>query len=215
MAGSLVSCTLASTNVTLPPRSRIVYNNSTCHQPIGLHGSLFSSNRCFEYRRKNNQVGTTITKTRRNVVVYSNMVPPDVQIPSLPSSFAIPDPWQGWLLGAIVTIGLPFLTNKWGPLLGWIDKVKGTLQTAEDIAEAVEDIAGKVDKMAEEIEAGLPEGKLKNVLHTVELAAEEIAKDADRLDQLIDKVQEMEEKIEAIVEEGNEVVKEVKTSKKI
>lgn len=42
--------------------------------------------------------------------------------------------------------------------------------------------------MAEEIEAGLPEGKLKNALHTVELAAEKVAKDADRLDQLIEKV---------------------------
>lgn len=73
-------------------------------------------------------------------------------------------------------------------ILKYVEKLKGTLQTAENITEAVEDMAGKVDKMVEEIEANLPEGKLKNALHNVELAAEEIAKDADRLDQLIDKV---------------------------
>lgn len=49
-------------------------------------------------------------------------------------------------------------------------------------------MAGKVDKMVEDIEASMPEGKLKNALHKVELAAEEVARDADRLDQMIDKV---------------------------
>lgn len=215
MAGSLVSSTLPSTNVTLVPRSQIVYKNSAFYQLIGLHGSVLSGNRCSLYCRDTNQLPKIIAKSRRNVVVYSSIVPPEVDIHSLPTSIGLPDQWQAWLMGAVVTIGLPFLTNKWGPLLGWIEKVKGTLQTAENIAEAVEDIAGKVDKMTEEIEAGLPEGKLKNALHTVELAAEEIARDADRLDQLIDKVQEMEEKFEDLIEEGNEVAKEIKTPKQI
>lgn len=45
MAGSLVSSSLASTNLTSVPRSRMVYENSTCHQPIRLHGSVLSGNR--------------------------------------------------------------------------------------------------------------------------------------------------------------------------
>ncbi|KAL8096375.1 uncharacterized protein LOC141693693 [Apium graveolens] len=212
MATSLVSTTLASTNVNLVPRSRIVYVNSTCHQPIGLHGSVISGKRC-SYRRDFNRLPKVIAKSRRNVVVHSSIVPPEVDIPSLPASIGVPDQWQAWLMGAVVTVGLPFLTNKWGPLLGWMEKLKGTLQTAENITEAVEDMAGKVDKMVEEMEASLPEGKLKNALHNVELAAEEIARDADRLDQLIDKVQEMEEKFEDLIEEGNEVAKEIKSSK--
>lgn len=60
----------------------------------------------------------------RNVVVYSSIVPPEVDIPSLPTTIGIPDQWQAWLIGAVVTIGLPFLTNKWGPLLGWIGKIQ-------------------------------------------------------------------------------------------
>lgn len=60
----------------------------------------------------------------RNVVVYNTIVPPEVDIPSsLPTSIGVPDQWQAWLMGAVVTIGLPFLTNKWGPLVGWIGKI--------------------------------------------------------------------------------------------
>ncbi|KAL1814068.1 hypothetical protein ACET3Z_024133 [Daucus carota] len=212
MAGSVVSSSLA----TLPPRSQIIYKKSTCHRPIGLHGSVLSSSQRSLYRPKQNQVAKIVTKSRRNVVVRSSLVPPEVDIPALPTSIGIPglpDSWQAWVMGAVVTIGLPFLTNKWGPLLGWMEKLKGILQTTENIAEAVEDIAGKVDKMAEDIEAGLPEGQLKNALHNVELAAEEIARDADRIDQLIDKVQEMEEKFEDMVEESNELAKDIKASK--
>lgn len=57
----------------------------------------------------------------------SSLVPPEVDIPALPTSIGIPglpDSWQAWVMGAVVTIGLPFLTNKWGPLLGWMGKIQ-------------------------------------------------------------------------------------------
>lgn len=61
MAGSVVSSSLA----TLPPRSQIIYKKSTCHRPIGLHGSVLSSSQRSLYRPKQNQVAKIVTKSRR------------------------------------------------------------------------------------------------------------------------------------------------------
>lgn len=68
------------------------------------------------------------------------------------------------------------------------EKIGATVQTFENIVEAVEDVAEKVEKLAEDIVDDLPEGKLKNAVSCVEKAAEEIAKDAHLVDNMIDKV---------------------------
>lgn len=115
-----------------------------------------------------------------------------------------------------MTVIIPLMTNKWGALLTWANKLESAVQTVEDMVEAVEEIAEKVDKFAEDISDDLPEGKLKNALERIEHVAERVAKDADQLDNMIDKVQEVEDKLEAYIEEEqrNSAAKKDKDGKK-
>lgn len=57
-------------------------------------------------------------------------------------------------------------------------------QTVEKIADAVEKVAEEVDKAAEDIADALPEGGLKSVVRFVE----GLAKDAQKVEDLMDKV---------------------------
>lgn len=54
--------------------------------------------------------------------------------------------------------------------------------------EAVEKVAENVDKIAEDIADDLPQGKLRDLVESIENIAEKTAKTADCLDNVIDKV---------------------------
>ncbi|WOG98882.1 hypothetical protein DCAR_0418228 [Daucus carota subsp. sativus] len=154
-------------------------------------------------------------KLKRNFVVCSNGVPPESSASSGGLPGGIPGSWKSWLLGIVVTVIIPLMTNKWGAILTWTSKnedstlftklnkkkIESAVQTVEDMVEAVEEIAEKVDKFTENIADDLPEGKLKETLEKIENVAERVAQDADRLDDMIDKVQEAEDKLEAYIEE--------------
>ncbi|KAI3464600.1 hypothetical protein Pfo_021263 [Paulownia fortunei] len=149
---------------------------------------------------------------RRNF--SANSFQPGAPLPSQPPSSS----WS-WVLGIVLTIILPFVGNKWGPLLKFKQEVDTTVETIEEIVEVVEKVAEAVDKVAEDISDVLPEGgKLKKVMDIVEDVAEKTAKDAHIVGDAIDKFQEVEEKVENIVEtlsddEANEHPKEAKVEK--
>ncbi|KAH6824137.1 hypothetical protein C2S53_019523 [Perilla frutescens var. hirtella] len=104
-----------------------------------------------------------------------------------------------WVVAAAIAVVIPFISQKWGPLIK--SKVESALQTAEDVAEAVEKVAGGVEKVAENIAENLPaSGKLREAVDFVEKIAERTAKDAGAVDDFIDKVQEEEEKAKALAE---------------
>ncbi|KAH6759154.1 hypothetical protein C2S51_019389 [Perilla frutescens var. frutescens] len=127
----------------------------------------------------------------RKVIVYS--VEPGAS-PSGP-----PPNILSWFVAAAIAIVIPFISQKWGPLIK--SKVESALQTAEDVAEAVEKVAGGVEKVAEDIAENLPaSGKLREAVDFVEKIAERTAKDAGAVDDFIDKVQEEEEKAKALAE---------------
>ncbi|KAL7118003.1 hypothetical protein ACP275_03G108500 [Erythranthe tilingii] len=134
-------------------------------------------------------------KTKRNsFVVYASSLP-GAPLPSGP-----PSKPMSWVLGLVVSLILPFFTNKWGPLWVLKNRIETAVETVEHIVEAVEKVAGEVDKIAEDIGDDLPQGKLRDLVELVEHTAEKTAKTADCLDNLIDKVQEAEDKVEGIVE---------------
>ncbi|XP_062118571.1 uncharacterized protein LOC133832213 [Humulus lupulus] len=113
-------------------------------------------------------------------------------------------PWnslQGWVLGLVVSLILPFYRNKWGPLLSIKRKVDMVVNSVEAVAEAVEKVAEKVEDIAEDIADKLPEnGKLKDAVLFIEKVAHETAKDAHFVDDFIEKVEEVEEKVESFLE---------------
>ncbi|XP_022766406.1 uncharacterized protein LOC111311296 [Durio zibethinus] len=121
--------------------------------------------------------------------------------------------WQLWALGTVISVFLPFTTSKWGPLLKLKNDADNILEAAEHISDVVEEVAEKVEKIADEVGDQLPDGgKLKATLELVEDLAEETAKDAHLAGDLIDKVQEIEDKMESFMEsvdaKGNEKHKE-------
>ncbi|CAA2956797.1 uncharacterized protein LOC111408726 isoform X2 [Olea europaea var. sylvestris] len=109
-----------------------------------------------------------------------------------------------WILGIVVAIFLPFATNKWGPLLIFKNEVDTAMETIEQITEVVEKTAEVVDKVAENIADHLPEGgKFRKTVDFIENVAETTAKDAHLVEDIIDKVQGVEEDVESIVESLN------------
>ncbi|XP_051139704.1 uncharacterized protein LOC127257362 [Andrographis paniculata] len=166
------------------------------NQSINVIGSNWNSS------NSKIRVHTHPKTLKRNLfVVNANVVPgapvPAPPMPSGPPSCNNP---MSWVLGFVVSIILPFFTNKWGPLWVVKNRIENAVQTVENIVEAVEKVAEEVDKIAEDIAEDLPQGKLRDLVEMVEHVAEKTAKTADCLDNVIDKVQEDVENVEDVVE---------------
>ncbi|KMT19780.1 hypothetical protein BVRB_1g008360 isoform A [Beta vulgaris subsp. vulgaris] len=126
----------------------------------------------------------------------SQPIPP----PAAPSSSFPGLPGKGWLIGIALSFFLPFMTNKWGPLLLLKKEVDSTLEKVEQTVEVLEKVVEEVEKVAEEVEAQLPEGQLKNAVAMLEHAAEQADKTAHLVDDTIHRVEKLEEEIESRVE---------------
>lgn len=74
-------------------------------------------------------------------------------------------------------------------------------ETVEKIADTVGKVAAEVDKAAEEMAEALPEGGLKKMVSFVEDLAEETTKDAQMVEDLMDKVEELDDKLDAILKQ--------------
>ncbi|XP_060198971.1 uncharacterized protein LOC132627577 [Lycium barbarum] len=122
---------------------------------------------------------------KRKFVVCNNGQP-GVPLPSPPSS----NPFNGWVIGILLSAILPFFRYKWGSLLLLKNKVENIIQTAEEVVENVEELAEKADKLAENMGNDLPAGQLKNALKAVEIFSDEAAKVARATDDFIDKMQD-------------------------
>ncbi|XP_027095126.1 uncharacterized protein LOC113749850 [Coffea eugenioides] len=140
-----------------------------------------------------------MNKSNRKFAVFNS-----VQPSGPPSSGS----WNGWILGAVLTFVLPFLTNKWGPLLKIKNEFETAVQTVENVVDAVEKVAEQVEKVAEDIAEGLPAGKLKNAVTFIENVADQIDDTAEVVGDAIDKVQEVEEQVESAVESALDGEKE-------
>ncbi|CAN4092407.1 unnamed protein product [Withania somnifera] len=146
-----------------------------------------SSNRSAVLPKPNNK--------QRDLVVHAAAETGDLLsgvIPFLPTG---ENSWVSWAVGVGVTV--PLLTAR---LLMVTKQVSLAAETVEKVAEAVEKVADDVDKAAEEFAAKLPEGgKLRGIVESIEHLAEETEKDALLVQGLMDKVEEVDEKLEAFI----------------
>ncbi|KAI7736884.1 hypothetical protein M8C21_033385 [Ambrosia artemisiifolia] len=152
---------------------------------------------------------------RSSMIVYANVEPTGK--PSPPSGS--PGSWKNWVIGILMTFIVPFFTTKGGPIKLLIQRVDQIMDTAEHITEVVEAVADKVDKVVEELGDELPEGsEIKKTLDFIENIAEKVEKDAATAGDFIDKVQEMEDRIEElmepVLEEAMTVARETKEKEK-
>ncbi|KAL3845459.1 hypothetical protein ACJIZ3_002862 [Penstemon smallii] len=134
-------------------------------------------------------------QSRRSFIVHS-VVQPGTPPPSEP-----PFNFLKWMLGAVLTVVVPFFSHKWVSLLKIKNEVETVVSTIEEIVEDAAKVAEGVEKMAEDIADDLPEGgQLRKAVDFIEKVAERTSKDAHLVDDFIDKVQEADERAEEFVE---------------
>ncbi|XP_019174160.1 PREDICTED: uncharacterized protein LOC109169725 [Ipomoea nil] len=183
---------------TLLPSSswNVVYYNNNKHY-LRSHNLSLHSNLTFTISKLSLPVlGTSNAKSKRNYIVCNNGGQPGVPSPSGPPSNSL----KGWIVGIILSILLPSFRGKLGPWMQLKNTVDSLVETVEDIADGIEKVAEVVDKAVEEIVDDLPEGKLKDAAKFVENMAEKIDKSAEKLGDMIDKAQEIEDKVEEKLE---------------
>ncbi|CAO2841819.1 unnamed protein product [Amaranthus hypochondriacus] len=141
-------------------------------------------------------------RERFHLAVRSSLqpVPPPMPPPN-PSSNPLPGfPGKGWIAGAVLALLLPFLKNKWGPLFLLKKEAEEKLETIEVIAETLEKVADGVEHIAEDIAEDLPEGPFKRTAMFVEDVAEKVEAAAHFTDSTIDKIQELDEEVDSLIE---------------
>ncbi|XP_057974238.1 uncharacterized protein LOC131162099 [Malania oleifera] len=116
----------------------------------------------------------------------------------------------------LLTIILPFLKHKWGPLLKLTREIETAAEATEHVTEMVEKVAEEVEKVTEEVVDELPEGgKLKKAVAFVENVAKETAKDAHLAQDIIEKVEETAKEMDSFLEpaDANGISKEASDEK--
>ncbi|KAG5111165.1 hypothetical protein JHK82_040388 [Glycine max] len=160
--------------------------------PLRFNSKLKHNNR-LSVPEKNLALRFQNGSTRKmNMVVYASITPGD---PIDPSGH-----WKIWIVGTIFTILVSFTRGKWGPLLQLKEKVETTIDEAQRVVDIVEDVAEGVDKVAEEAVKHLPDGKLRDAVEFVEKVAEDIDKHAERAEDALEKVENMENEFESFIE---------------
>ncbi|CAI0446285.1 unnamed protein product [Linum tenue] len=141
-----------------------------------------------------------------DVAVRSAGVDPMAVADALPAGISLPfdlphdSQWQLWLLGAVASFAIPLATGKLGPLGKLFDKFDAAVDTAQGVAEMVDQVAEKVEEVADDIGNSLPAGALKDALEYVENLADQTEKAAEYAGDLLDKVEEVGDKVEAFAE---------------
>ncbi|XP_057495428.1 uncharacterized protein LOC130780461 [Actinidia eriantha] len=114
--------------------------------------------------------------------------------PSLPAPHKPIFPkWAKWLLGSILSLVLPFPSQKWKNFLTFEGKVEEVVEEVENVAEVVEKVAATAENVSAKVADKLPDnGKLKEAALLVEHVSSVIAKDAELTIDFIHKVEELE-----------------------
>ncbi|KAK9067087.1 hypothetical protein SSX86_014411 [Deinandra increscens subsp. villosa] len=141
----------------------------------------------------------TIQARPRRFVIRSNITPPPSGVP-LPPAGSPSGSLRNWIVGIVLTFVLPFCTHKWGPLLVLKNKVDNVVNTAEYMVETLEAVAEKVDKVIDSITDDLPQtSELRKTLEAIDAVVEGVAKTAHIADNIIDQVEEVEDKLESLI----------------
>lgn len=116
----------------------------------------------------------------------------------LPFGLHLPESWPTWIPGVVLAVIVPFFTNKWGPFAKFKEELDKVEEAVDNVADRVEEMAEKVEQFVDEIGNELPEGALKATLEKVESVADRIGDDARMVSDIVDKMDEMEAKVETI-----------------
>nr|XP_043614282.1 uncharacterized protein LOC122586349 [Erigeron canadensis] len=142
------------------------------------------------------------------IVVHSG----DQAADFLPFGIHLSENWPAWIPGVVLALVVPFFTNKWGPFANIKEELDKVEEAVDNVADRVEEIAEKVEDFVGDMADDLPEGsQFKQKLEQVEKVADTIGKDAKKVSDIIDKMDEMEAKLETMLDKANEKKKTTPT----
>ncbi|XP_076909638.1 uncharacterized protein LOC143566990 [Bidens hawaiensis] len=142
------------------------------------------------------------SKSKMKFVVYSGDQVADL----LPLGIDhLPQDWPAWLPGVLLAVDVPFFTYKWGPFGKFKAELDKVEEAVDSVADRVEEIAEKVEEFVGDIADDLPEGsQFRHTLEKVEMVADAIGKDAKMVSDIVDKMDEMEAKLETMLDKAVE-----------
>ncbi|KAG9132740.1 hypothetical protein Leryth_014027 [Lithospermum erythrorhizon] len=108
--------------------------------------------------------------------------------------FPADTPWYAWAGAAMVAIPLAIQR-----IVKLTNDVEAVADTIEGIADTVGKVAEQVDKAADDIVEKLPEGKLKEMISKVDDIAEATIRESQKVEDLMDKVEEMSNEMEEFI----------------
>ncbi|CAL4933106.1 unnamed protein product [Urochloa decumbens] len=109
--------------------------------------------------------------------------------------------WARLAIGSVLAAAAPFLHSRWVSLLRIQSEVEMVKDTVEVMAEVVEEAATVAKKASSEVAEQLPEGgRLRTAAVLMEHASKEVAQEAHLAQDIIHKVNEIEEDVKAIIE---------------
>ncbi|CAL1390276.1 unnamed protein product [Linum trigynum] len=164
----------------------------------------------------NTKTMQNLKTSRRNMSVHCNNgglpIPP---LPGLPSNPG-PGSWKLWLVGVAVALVVPFWRKQlWSNVKGYAERFDEIVNTVEKVADIVEDVAEQVEKVADGVGNNLPAGKLKDAFQLIEDFADQTEKSAELAGDVIDKVQELEEQLDAYIEATDDDDEHAKVAKEL
>ncbi|KAL4559012.1 hypothetical protein LXL04_031144 [Taraxacum kok-saghyz] len=197
MTASMTTCSAITAlhKNTFDPFSSSATAFSTPSLPklTAVEGCFSTANR--RYLTSGNRMSRRRTKSKMEFIVYAGDQLGDL----LPLGIHLPESWPAWIPGVVLAVIVPFFTNKWGPFAKFKEELDKVEEAVDSVADRVEEMAEKVEQFVDEIGNEMPEGSvLKSTLEKVESVADKIGKDAHMVSDIVDKMDEMEAKVENI-----------------
>ncbi|KAJ0981372.1 hypothetical protein J5N97_009627 [Dioscorea zingiberensis] len=146
-------------------------------------------------------IATALIKRRRLPVFRASKDDKEVMnstavepAPSVAPLFSLNVPtWANWLWGALVLLTFPFYRR----IRRIQDEVEKTVETVADVVESAAEVTEKISSAVAE---ALPEGKIKKVILEVGHVAEVVDRNAEAVETLIHKIDEVEAEVDSLVD---------------
>ncbi|MQL90523.1 hypothetical protein Taro_023116 [Colocasia esculenta] len=108
--------------------------------------------------------------------------------------------WTKWVFGSVVALVLSLWSTRWQKLLLIGSEVENAVKVVETAAEVVEEVAAAAEKVSAEVAEKLPaDGKLKQMALAVEKASMEVVAGAETVEDIIHKVDELEQEVKTLL----------------
>lgn len=125
--------------------------------------------------------------------------------------------WKKWAVGVVLSMILPAVGHKMGPLQLLKSKVDMAIEKVEEVTEVVEEVAEAAAEVAEIVEEKLPENsKLREEVDIIKNLSEKAVDKAKQADKLLHQIEDFEDELmESLVGPERSKAKEEPSNKDV